>query len=312
MSVEMIQTSVQGYGLVFKNVMKDKQIDIEAKALYAYLSAYAGSSGVAFPSVSLICSELNISDKRFKKYRKQLEDFGYLEVKRERTDNGFSKNIYTINHQSLSGQNDTVTEEKESTVSGQIVPVQNVSGQIVPGRNVTGQKVGTIINSSTINSLKNNNNTNNNFISNSRSNGISENKLKSEDSTTTDEWTEVLHAYQNNIELEPRQITINKMVDDFETYGYEIMMYAISKSALKNNSNYSFIDWLLKEWRKNRLSSIEAVKQYEEKGENKKVNQTKVERVLTEEQLKAAENNHDAFASGFDLMFKQGLGGGTL
>lgn len=131
-----IKSNIAGYGLVFKRVMKDTNIDIEAKALYSYLSAYAGSSETAFPGVSLICHELNISDKRFKKYRKQLEDNGYLNVVRERTNNGFSKNIYTIEH---------------NPVSGNFVPVQKFPGRIVPGQN----------DPTTINSITNNNNTNN-------------------------------------------------------------------------------------------------------------------------------------------------------
>lgn len=136
---DSIKSSITGYGLVFKRVMKDTSISIEAKALYSYLSAYAGANETAFPGVSLICHELNISDKRFQKYRKQLEDNGYLSIKRERTNNGFSKNIYTIEH---------------NPVSGHFVPVQNL-----PGRNLPGQNVGTTINSSTINSITNNNNT---------------------------------------------------------------------------------------------------------------------------------------------------------
>ncbi|WP_241955592.1 helix-turn-helix domain-containing protein [Staphylococcus chromogenes] len=139
---DKIKSSITGYGLVFKRVMKDTHIDIEAKALYSYLSAYAGSNESAFPSVSLICHELNISDKRFKKYRKQLEDNGYLKVNRERTQNGFSKNIYTIEH---------------NPVSGNFVPVQNF-----PGRIVTGQNDPTTINSITNNSITNNSNTINN------------------------------------------------------------------------------------------------------------------------------------------------------
>lgn len=137
-----LKSSVSGYGLVFKRVMKDTDIDIEAKALYSYLSAYAGSSEVAFPSVNLICHELNISDKRFKKYRKQLEDNGYLSVKRQRTDNGFSKNIYTIEHNPVSGS--------------------FVTGQNVTGRKVTGQNDTTTINSITNNSITSNSKTINN------------------------------------------------------------------------------------------------------------------------------------------------------
>lgn len=136
---DSIKSSVSGYGLVFKRVMKDTDISIEAKALYSYLSAYAGANETAFPGVSLICHELNISDKRFQKYRKQLEDNGYLSIERERTSNGFSKNIYTIEH---------------NPVSGHFVPVQNL-----PGRNLPGQNVGTTINSSIINSNTNNSQT---------------------------------------------------------------------------------------------------------------------------------------------------------
>ncbi|ATH63211.1 conserved phage C-terminal domain-containing protein [Staphylococcus pasteuri] len=133
-----LKSNLTGYGLVFKNVMKDTNLDIEAKALYSYLSSYAGSNETAFPSVSLICHELKISEKRFQKYRKQLEDNGYLFVDRERTDNGFSKNIYTINHNS---------------VSSHFVPVQNL-----PERNLPVENVGTKNNSIKNNSIKNNNN----------------------------------------------------------------------------------------------------------------------------------------------------------
>ncbi|RRJ44597.1 helix-turn-helix domain-containing protein, partial [Pseudomonas aeruginosa] len=131
-----LKSNLTGYGLVFKNVMKDTKVDIEAKALYSYLSSYAGSNETAFPSVSLICHELKISEKRFQKYRKQLEDNGYLFVDRERTDNGFSKNIYTINHNS---------------VSSHFLPVQNL-----PERNLPVENVGTKNNSIKNNSIKNN------------------------------------------------------------------------------------------------------------------------------------------------------------
>ncbi|MCG7342356.1 helix-turn-helix domain-containing protein [Staphylococcus auricularis] len=155
MSKNKIKNSITGYGLVFKRVMKDTDISIEAKALYSYLSAYAGSSETAFPGVDLICHELNISDKRFKKYRKQLEDNGYLSVDRERTNNGFSKNIYTIEH---------------NPVSGNFVPVQNFPGRIVPGQN----------DPTTINSITNNNNTNNNKTINTSASDVAREKF--------DEW----------------------------------------------------------------------------------------------------------------------------
>ncbi|WP_317964110.1 DnaD domain protein [Staphylococcus sp. NWU MK-S] len=121
-----------GYGTVYKEVLKDKNLSIEAKAIYSYLSSYAGGKDTAFPSIGLICHELNISEKRFYKHRKELLDKNIISKTRERTNNGFSKTIYTINHH---------------FVHGQFVRVRNVHGQ-----NVHGQNVGT----------KNNNNKNNN------------------------------------------------------------------------------------------------------------------------------------------------------
>lgn len=134
-----LKSTISGYGLVFKRVFKDGNLDIEAKALYAYLSAYAGNDTVAFPGVELICHELKISERRYKKYRKQLEDNGYVKVERKRKDSGFSNNIYTIYHNPVSVQN---------------VPLQNVPLQFVPLQNV-----GTTNNSLTNNSLTNNSNT---------------------------------------------------------------------------------------------------------------------------------------------------------
>lgn len=125
-----------GYGTVYKEVMKNNDLSIEAKAIYSYLTTYAGSKDIAFPSIKLICYELNISEKRFYKHRKELLDKNIISKHRERTENGFSKTIYTINHH---------------FVHGQIVRVQNGHGQ-----NGHGQNVGTKNNSFKNNSFKNN------------------------------------------------------------------------------------------------------------------------------------------------------------
>lgn len=128
-----------GYGSVYKKVMKDTELSIEAKAIYAYLTSYAGGKDTAFPSVSLICHELNISKNRFYNHRKELVEKEIISVNRERTDNGFSKNIYTINHH---------------FVRLNFVDIQNVDIQ-----NVDIQNKDTKNNSVKNNSIKNNNNT---------------------------------------------------------------------------------------------------------------------------------------------------------
>ena len=145
---EEIKSDITGYGLVFKSILKRNDIDIEAKSLYAYLSSYAGSDTKAFPGVSLICHDLNISEKRFQKYRKQLEVAGVITIERKRTANGFSKNVYTINHKS----------------SGHSVPVGNLPERNLPERNLPNKN----------NSSKNNSSKNNNSINNSATNVASE------------------------------------------------------------------------------------------------------------------------------------------
>ena len=120
----------QGFGFSPKLLMKDSSVSIEAKAIYAYLSSYAGAGMSSFPSVGLICHELGISRQRYNKHRKLLEEKGYLTVTQERVENGFSKNIYQLN-----------TE----------VMLENVTLRNVTTQNVTSQNL-------TINSNNNNNN----------------------------------------------------------------------------------------------------------------------------------------------------------
>ena len=93
-----LKSSISGYGLVFKRVMKDKDISIEAKALYSYLSAYAGSDEGSFPSVELIKHELNIGKQRYQRARRELEKTGYLQVDRKQNGNIYGSNLYTLFH----------------------------------------------------------------------------------------------------------------------------------------------------------------------------------------------------------------------
>lgn len=87
----------QGYGYIPKLVMKDKDLSAEAKAIYSYLCSYAGKGVRAFPSVSLMCSDLNMGENRFYKHRKQLIDKGYITIKRKKLDDGtWENNVYTI------------------------------------------------------------------------------------------------------------------------------------------------------------------------------------------------------------------------
>lgn len=86
-----------GYGIIPKSIMRDTEISAEAKAIYAYLSSFAGSGNTAFPSVSLMCHELGMGENRFYKHRKQLVDKDYISIEKVQEQNGtWQNNVYTL------------------------------------------------------------------------------------------------------------------------------------------------------------------------------------------------------------------------
>lgn len=85
-----------GYGTVAKAVMKNKKISIGSKALYAYLCSYAWGKNESYPTVGLITSDLGISERSFSKYRRELEESGYITVD-FRSVKGQNRNVYILN-----------------------------------------------------------------------------------------------------------------------------------------------------------------------------------------------------------------------
>ena len=80
-SYELIGIDSEGYGKVSKCLMLDTNIDPSAKGLFAYYATYTGSGmNYAFPSKEKIMRDLKISNRTMYKYRKQLEERGYIKV----------------------------------------------------------------------------------------------------------------------------------------------------------------------------------------------------------------------------------------
>lgn len=87
----------EGYGIIPKKVMKDEDLTIDAKAIYAFMASFAGAGNTSFPSVNFITDKLGISRQRFNKHRKLLEDKGYITIKKERkSDGSWENNVYTL------------------------------------------------------------------------------------------------------------------------------------------------------------------------------------------------------------------------
>lgn len=220
-----------GYGNVYKTITKDPNLSIEAKGIYAYLSSYAGGKDVAFPSISLICHELNISEKRFYKHRKELIDKNIISVHRERTNNGFSKSIYTINHHFVHSQNVHVQNDNVRNESVQNVHVQNVG-------------------------TKKNNTKKNNIKKNSSSSAST-----TKQQPPSHSYSNVFNFYQENGFgiLQPFVVDqIENWIDDFN--GNEnIVIEALKEAATNNVCKWSYANSILKSWYQDGIKSIDDI-----------------------------------------------------
>lgn len=94
----------RGFGQVQREVMRDKAIPPQAKALYALLASYAGKKNYCFPSVSTLCEDLGLSKPMIVKYLALLEERGI--ITKTRNEKGASNNA----HKYVLGG--TVKEEK--------------------------------------------------------------------------------------------------------------------------------------------------------------------------------------------------------
>lgn len=145
----------EGYGIVAKLVMRNRDLSPEAKAIYSYICSFAGSGTTAFPSAELMMHELNMGDKRFYKFRKELVDRGYITIIKQRNGNRREKNIYQLE-----------TEPSKVLEHRRFESVQNESIQFESVQSESFQNEGSNINSININNLNNNSLNSNNYYSN--------------------------------------------------------------------------------------------------------------------------------------------------
>ena len=137
------------YGILPKNVMKDRNLSIGAKGVFAYLCAYAGSEDHSFPSRDLITHELGINKDTLTKYMKELKESRYIQVKQNKTNNRFANNIYYI------------TPDKQPIIQEEYSTCPKISDTKPSDTKPSDTKEYTYTNNSiTNNNIINNNNTN--------------------------------------------------------------------------------------------------------------------------------------------------------
>lgn len=91
-----IPINSKGFGSISKLAMQDRNLHINAKAIYAYFNSFSGGGDSCFPTRKRICYDLGISNDTLSKYLRQLVDNGYIRVEQVKENGRFSHNIYTL------------------------------------------------------------------------------------------------------------------------------------------------------------------------------------------------------------------------
>lgn len=116
-----------GYGLIKQNVMRDRTLSIEAKAIYSYLCGFSGTSGRAYPLVKTMLEELNISKNRYYKYLNELIDRKIVIVEKNTEETRLARNVYYITDDETEDEitKNTVKNDDECLQNEDEVSLQN-------------------------------------------------------------------------------------------------------------------------------------------------------------------------------------------
>ena len=93
------KTSLQsyGYGIVSQLPMKDRELSIQAKGVYAYLVSCAGNDKQTYPTKDKMCYDLDIRKvDTLTKYIKQIQARGYIKIVKTKKGNLHYRNVYLI------------------------------------------------------------------------------------------------------------------------------------------------------------------------------------------------------------------------
>ena len=240
-----------GYGIIPKKIMKDTELTIESKAIYAYIASYAGNGNSAFPSVSLICKDLDISENRFHRHKNPLIEHGYITIERERNTKGtFDKNVYTINSVIVKQQpQDVVIPTRQNDVMADEPTRQNPCMDIPSMDNPGMENKGTNNNSINNNSI-NNNSINNNSITNN-------NNIKEKEDVV--DVRSIHEFYQSNFGIEPPFVaqSLNMWVEDLNL---ELVMHALELTVIAEAKQpYKYANSIMVDWAKRKYTTVEQV-----------------------------------------------------
>ena len=233
-----------GYGFSPQLVMRDTRLTVEAKAIYAYMSSFAGSGLSAFPTIELQLHELGIGAKRYYKHRKLLEDLGYITIKQTRIKkDGKSindKNVYTleqfpveknlVSKQSHFEHSQNDHPDKNRLKANFFEHCQNEQSQNEQSPNEQSQ------NEQSQNEQSQNDQGKSNNI---KSNNIKNNIIKTSSSKEDDEVKKLLDICKlQNVKLNKKDILSLLLVYSFDKIAKGIITIASTNSSIKNYKGY--------------------------------------------------------------------------
>ena len=248
--VKIQSTSIlsSGYGLIPKVITRDKELTMEAKAIYAYLASFAGSCGHCYPSKELMLSELGTTERRFNKNMNLLKEHGYVKVHKRRKGNRNDSNLYELlmdlrDIEKIKNEFDTSQFDSGQFDSGQFDSGHFDSGQIDPPNN----------NSINTNSINTNNI--NKYINKEN---LSNNKLK-----------EFSRLYEQNIGF-INGLTAEYLIELSETIEVSLFRKAIEIATDRNKCSLGYIKTIIKNWLNINITTLEQYEAYELQRSTKK------------------------------------------
>ena len=119
-----------GYGNVYKDIMSNPDLSLQAKGVYAYLSSFTGDQEYCFPSYDTIQSHLGISRASVSKYLKELIGFGVVMVNKRFSGSNqyFLTDLGDFKHDSLKNEPPTKVQNMNySSSNNELTIVQNMN-----------------------------------------------------------------------------------------------------------------------------------------------------------------------------------------
>lgn len=231
-----------GYGLSPQLVARDSWLTTGARALYFYLSSFAGASGTCYPSRDIMTHELGINKDTFSKYLNELKTSGYIKVYKNKTREGrMQNNIYeVVFDRSYIESHISIRCKKENKKK----PCPNLPDMVQPDM----EKSDTISNSIINNSFKSSM-----YIEQAVDNSLKEFKK----------------LYEENVGV-VYPVTAEWLLEVSNEVDIRVFKRAIEICAERMSMNLSYLKGILKKWKDANITTYEQLESYKLQHENKK------------------------------------------